>query len=136
MAKVKSVPLCIVIPNQPESANVILRKHWAIRRRANVKIQCDIFALLWEAGWRGNWPFCKKVGVVIQNWKGDPDNAIGGCKGIIDALTKGGIIIDDNPNACQIDYRFEKGEGKKKAVKVLLYYPEEGQDGIRHNQNA
>ena len=125
MAKTKSVPLCIVIPGQPESVNVLLRKHWAQRSWENNKLFKDIFVLCWAAGWRKPWPSCKKVEIVIQNWKGDPDNAIGGCKGIIDALARGGVIADDSPKECRIDYRFEKTEGKKKAVKILLYYLKE-----------
>jgi hypothetical protein len=40
----------------------------------------------------------------------DPDNLVGGCKPVIDAMVKAGILLGDSRKHAEISYRQEKGE--------------------------
>jgi len=107
-----------LLENQPTSLNVMLTSHWAVRSRNNKAIINEVFAKSWEAGWRKSMPKFKWVTVTIIGWRGDKDNAIGGCKPIVDGLWRNDIIPGDSPKECRIDYKFKKG--KQKMVRVEL----------------
>jgi len=113
-------PISFVIPDQPVSLNQILGEHWAVKSRRNKLLRDTVFAKAWEAGWRKSMPKFTRVEVIIRNWRGDVDNAAGGCKGIIDALWRNDIIQDDNPKYCEITYHFEKSDKKGKSVEIIL----------------
>ena len=111
--------LSFVLEDEPVSLNESLDQHWAVRSRRNRQIYDTVFALAWAAGWRKSMPKFTSVKVTIFNWRGDKDNAIGGCKPIIDGLWRNDIIPGDNPKECRITYRLAK-EGKGKRVMVEL----------------
>lgn len=66
----------------------------------------------------------KRYVVITRHSMGtlDNDNFIGGCKQLVDALQREGLIKDDSPEWVQIDYKQEKakrGEGFT-AVRVMI----------------
>ena len=116
----KNKPISFILTGEPLSLNESYNQHWAVRSRRNKQIRDTVFALAWAAGWRKSMPKFTTVEIIIRNWRGDKDNAIGGCKAIVDALWRNDIIPGDNPKECQIDYRLEKaGKGKEVEVRLL-----------------
>jgi len=103
---------------EPVSLNISLNQHWSERSKRNRRLKDTVFALAWNAGWRKSMPKCNQVTITIIGWRGDNDNAIAGCKPIIDALWKNDIIIDDNPKNCRIEYKFLKGKPKQVEVEI------------------
>ena len=112
--------ISFILFNEPVSLNVSLGQHWAVRSRRNKKLHDTVFAGAWNAGWNRRMPPFTQVGVIIRNWRGDFDNAVAGCKPLIDALVKNGIIKDDNPKECRITYRLVKSDIKGKSVEIIL----------------
>ena len=113
--------ISFILEDEPVSLNEILNSHWAVKSRRNKLLRDKVFALAYNAGFRpaGKIKYTQ-VDVIIKNWRGDVDNAIGGCKGIIDALWRNDIIPGDNPKECRIDYRLEKSDIKGKRVEIKL----------------
>jgi len=87
----------LTIPEITPSLNVWERMHWAKRR----KIKED---WLWLIASAKHCQRLKKattkrsVKIVSYRTKAlDHDNLVGGCKALIDALTKNDVIVDDSP---------------------------------------
>lgn len=86
----------IKIPKKVESLNKLLKMHWAQRKRHNGD---------WQAWVKIKTPKSKPkwtglVGVGIRSLRArllDKDNLFGGCKPVVDALKKNGLIRDDTP---------------------------------------
>ena len=112
--------ISFILFDEPVSLNVSYNQHWAVRSHRNKRLLDTVFVAAWNAGWRKSMPKFTTVEVVIRNWRGDVDNAIAGCKPIIDGLWRNDIIPGDNPKECKITYRLEK-EGNGKSVEVNLW---------------
>lgn len=87
------------------SLNVTLRQHWRTRGRKQV----DMFFLVAEA--LGKTPVPKATGkrrLVIERHGRkllDMDNMAAGCKALVDVIKHRGLILDDNPAACELVFR-------------------------------
>jgi hypothetical protein len=50
----------------------------------------------------------------------DYDNLVGGCKPLVDALNRAGLLWDDSPRYCDVTYRQEKtSAGQARTVVVV-----------------
>jgi len=81
------------IPVGPNS-----RLHWAARHRLNAPLRDEV---AWQAKWfaerHGTFAHAA-VRIVLLRVGGsamDPDNAIACCKGLVDGLVRGGLLVDD-----------------------------------------
>ena len=88
------------------------RSHWAVRYRRGKILQDIVFGLAWNAGYRKTMGKFNRVRVKIVGWRGDKDNAIGGCKPIVDALWHNYFIASDNKRDCKITYALIPGRTK------------------------
>jgi len=95
----------LVLPLQIQSANKILRQHWAVRSRAKkeyalfVRNQMKIKGIVKAE--------CKKYKLTIISYrkrKLDFDNLVLGCKGLIDAMIDENLIYDDSPDYIDVTY--------------------------------
>lgn len=92
----------ITIAQVPKSPNQLLRMHWRERHKYNKQIEREVWiAKSWEGTCPGR-PEHSPVTIDIElrlcgHRELDPDNAVGACKPIIDALVSLGIIKDDDP---------------------------------------
>lgn len=50
----------------------------------------------------------------------DHDNFVGGCKPLVDALNRAGLIWDDNPKHLRVEYRQVKATGKTARTLIVL----------------
>lgn len=48
----------------------------------------------------------------------DPDNLVGGMKPLIDAIVKFGMLIDDNPDMCDLRVGQEKSKHPKTVIEL------------------
>jgi hypothetical protein len=110
--------ISFTVPGEPVSLNVSFNQHWAVRSRHNKAMYDTVFALAYQAGWRKSMPKFTKVVITIIGGKLDHDNAIGGCKPIVDGLWRNDIIPGDNPKECKITYAFKKGKQKQVMVEL------------------
>ena len=110
--------MTFTIPDEPVSLNVSFNQHWSVRSKRNHYLADTVFALAYNVGWRPSMPKFRRVKITICGWRGDYDNAIAGCKPIVDALWKNDIIEGDNPKQCEITYAFKKGKGKRVEIEL------------------
>ena len=102
----------VVIPVRIQSRNVLDRQHWAVKRRTKQE-----YALLIRNQIKRKQiskAEKKKYKLIILSYrkrKLDPDNLVGGCKGLIDALIQEGFIFDDSPD--YIDLKVEQFTAKE-----------------------
>ena len=98
------------IPARTPTLNVWQRWHWRERNKYKK-------ALTAEVGWLVvSWPKAavKRYVVITRRYatnQADKDNIAGGCKPLVDALVKGGVLVDDSPRWCEIEYKQEQGNG-------------------------
>jgi len=96
----------IRIPIATPSGNTVLRKHWSSRGRQ----QQDMYWLITAA--LNKMPpiptaTCKRRLVVERHGKRmlDADNLAAGCKALIDVVKFRKLILDDNPEVCELVFR-------------------------------
>lgn len=104
------IPAIIEVHQQIVSRNVLDKWHWNKRRKHSRAWESDI----WKA-FRLSTPKAKgKVKLKITSYRTrllDHDNLVGGCKGILDAMKRLGIIIDDTPDLIEVEYEQMKVKG-------------------------
>ena len=62
-----------------------------------------------ELGGEGEWPELRYLVVTRHSSRSlDYDNFIGGCKPLLDALVREGLLFDDSPQWLEAEYRQEK----------------------------
>lgn len=95
----------------PPSANELLRMHWAVKKRMRQRLAWQIAAAIGI----GKWPVEKaRKRLMIEIWRApkpgkkltrrlDPDNLVGGCKILIDALRDMGLLYQDSPRWLELD---------------------------------
>lgn len=96
--------LNIVLPGYyPQSANQMLRKHWAVRKREQSRLKWTVIDALASTGmplppifYRSAVPMRMTVR-VFRKRRLDYDNAIAGLKPLVDVIKELGIIHDDSP---------------------------------------
>lgn len=103
-----------VLPHQIRSGNWLIRAHWA-KRRAIAK---DLETMVWLAARGGQIKAADGFRYIhIQRIGGkelDYDNLVMGCKPLIDAIKRVGLLIDDNPKNLHAVYSQRKaGAGER-----------------------
>ena len=103
----------ITLPNKIESANVLNKQHWAVRRKCK-----GIWALFIRNQMKLRKVRESEVGekfklTIISYRKKllDYDNLVGGCKQLLDACSEEKLIWDDAPK--YLDLKVEQHIGKK-----------------------
>ena len=86
------------------SLNFFLGRNWRVKHRETKIWETEIWAAL-----NGRVPKAKgKMKVLIVSHRPrelDKDNLIGGAKLVCDAMKRLGLIVDDNPEFLEADYR-------------------------------
>jgi len=111
----------MVIPMASPSLNQTQRMHWAELRKLAKTWQVHIFVRAFEV--RAE-PASSKRRVVIER-RGkrqlDKDNAYGGCKIIVDALKKEGLIVDDDSQNLDLEVTQAKlSKGDKPCTVITI----------------
>ena len=94
----------LTLQSLPPSTNMLERMHWAVKRRLRSQLQWELTAALADMG-RKLPPLlygktAPKRRVTITTFRPrrlDPDNAVGGCKVLLDAMRDIGLIRNDSP---------------------------------------
>ncbi len=124
--------IALELPKAPPSLNAWQRMHWAKRRQ--VAVSLEGFVAL-ECGERLKMPMVWYVSPTRRRLQGrlrksgmpdghrfvritrrgprtlDHDNLVGGCKPLVDALVKVGLIENDTPDLVTVEYQQERGTG-------------------------
>ena len=104
----------LVLPLQIQSANKILRQHWAVRSRAKKEYALFVRNQMKTRGIVK--AECKKYKLTIISYRKrllDFDNLVLGCKGLIDAMIDENLIYDDSPDYIDVTYeQYTKKEHK------------------------
>lgn len=134
--------IVLEIPTAPPSRNQLDKMHWAARARLATVFKREVAqfspsmmrAVVLET--RGKYGRAKSLGFVLKNrakghrfvrivrryrsarYELDHDNLVGGCKPLVDALVKVGLIEDDTPGLVTVTYEQERGTGCRVEVRV------------------
>lgn len=110
---------CFTLPGRVESLNKLLTSHWSKRYASNNAWFAKVIAI---AGARYERPKVRQdvTLTVYLNRELDRDNLIGGCKGLIDSLTKAGYLKDDKPEWCVVTYNSEPCKKGQERVEVKI----------------
>lgn len=129
------------IPTAPPSRNQLDKMHWAKRDRLAKQFRALVSNALMIDGHGAhmrvvaNGPFNREiVGVLRRPAIGhrfvrivrrgprtlDHDNLVGGCKPLVDALVKVGLLADDRPGLATVTYDQERGAGCRVEVRAVL----------------
>ncbi len=108
------------------SQNKTDREHWSITHRRNKRYQAQLktdLLLAYRKKDRDKYqsrPAFAKVNIHSQRTRRILDNANlrGGCKGLIDSLTKLGLIFDDEDKYVEITYT--QGTGKPYYTQITI----------------
>lgn len=95
-------------PKKIESLNRILKMPSWARKRYNVDWRQEIY-IEYLRKYRSKPKQAKEKRYVqitsLRTRKLDMDNLIGGCKGLVDALKKHDLIVDDSPKWIEVEYK-------------------------------
>ncbi len=109
----------IVLPKQIESRNKLDSKHWTYRRK-----QTQEWEFIIRRALAGNFEKATtKMRVIITSLRQrllDYDNLVGGCKGLLDAMKRIGILVDDGPK--WIDTTYIQETRKKPERKTVIEF--------------
>lgn len=104
--------IVLEIPEITPSLNKTLaHAHWCVRARHRKHWSMLVLVAKSDARIFAYTPATKSK-VLIERYGGrlmDADNALGGCKALIDGLRDNGLIVDDSPN--HLELRFEQHPG-------------------------
>ena len=108
----------VEIPMKVESLNVLLRLHWASRRRLKNQWAIMLKSRLHEA--KRAYKFVQIH--AFRNRLLDYDNLVGGCKeAIVDNLKDLGFIEDDSPDKVNVIYNQSKVRRDLEGVILALW---------------
>lgn len=129
------------IPTAPPSLNRWQRMHWLAQRRLSDALKSHLSFALASAGHPTSavrvssgekaWIYLRlnpqAVGRrsvrIVRRYRTkrtelDHDNLVGGCKPLVDALVRVGLIEDDTPALVTVTYEQERGTGCRVEVRV------------------
>ena len=110
------IPLIeIQVPEIVPSMNVLLRTHWAARRRMLKKWEWILYVEAYRLRGPTGFKFDGKVRVRIirrAHRMLDTDNLVGSCKIILDAMKTVGLIPDDSPDHIALTCEQEAGKAQ------------------------
>lgn len=114
--------LTLTLPFPTPSQNEYGQWHWAQRHKWTRGVEMLIGAVLRRSGWKEPAEPVRKVVEVVRYSAGtlDTDNLAGGCKGLMDALVRLGLLHDDSPRWCVCTYRQEKATRKSGRTEVTI----------------
>ena len=96
-----------IVPIEVKSQNVTMRTHWARLAKENRKA---LFLVAHYA--RGIDRATQKRRVVMLCYRKrlilDRANLVGGAKGLVDALVRNKLLVDDSDEWCEIEYAQKK----------------------------
>lgn len=107
----------ITIKPMTPSRNEVDKWHWGKRNRFREALELEVFAYL-TPKLRQAFPLDPRNVIRITRYSPgtlDDANMIGGCKQLVDALVRCGVIEDDADDKCTIEYeqqRCPKGKGR------------------------
>jgi len=94
------------LPIAMPSGNQTLRQHWSFRSEFKQRL-----AWLLVSALNGQPKIPSATGkrrlTIVRHGKGrlDQDNLAAGCKALIDVIKERKLILDDNPDDCQLEFR-------------------------------
>lgn len=110
------------IPKKIESLNRILNMPLWARKRYNVDWAQEIYIeYLRKYRCKPKKALGKRFVKItsLRTRKLDIDNLIGGCKGLVDALKKHDLIVDDSPKWIEVEYKQETdGKNPRTVIEV------------------
>lgn len=110
-------PFTVTIPHHVIlSQNKTMRRHWAANKRDNDRCYYNIVSTRNKDQSGPHLGHRRRVHIlsVRRRLITDKANLIGGAKGLIDALTRAGVIVDDRDEMVEITY--EQKTGNKHTV--------------------
>jgi len=117
--------IALVIGAVPSSANKRLRMHWSARKAEDEAIEWQLIAAIKRSTHR-----CKADGrrawvtihFTMRGRDDDLDNRTARAKGLIDALTRQGVIVDDSPEWCRFrPFTRERTTGRNMTTVTVEY---------------
>jgi Holliday junction resolvase RusA-like endonuclease len=100
-------PIYLKIPKEILSLNKLNQMHWSKKHKYSKEWEGEIFAAYYEQSRFTVKHANQKRWVRIFSFrkrKLDQDNLVGGCKGLMDALKRLGLIVDDSPKWVEVRY--------------------------------
>jgi Holliday junction resolvase RusA-like endonuclease len=101
----------LYLNHQVVSRNKLDSMHWA-QRGKHAKMLKDLVRLeLCRLQWPAGFTATGKRLVTIMGYRGrklDADNFVGGCKALVDALTRHRLIVDDSSKWVRVEYHQKK----------------------------
>lgn len=113
------MPVLLTIPIRIPSGNTELRSHWAVRRRSMTRW---MWAIRQQVKPRAK-AAAVRMRVRITSYRErmlDPDNLVSGCKSLIDALKRSGLIYDDSGDWIDLDVSQEKAPVRRERTVVEI----------------
>ena len=114
--------ILIETPKKIESLNRILNMPSWARKRYNVDWAQEIYIeYLRKYRSKPKKALGKRFVQItsLRTRKLDKDNLIGGCKGLVDALKKHNLIVDDSPKWIEVEYKQEtEGKNPRTVIEV------------------
>lgn len=110
----------IVIPEPTRSLNELQRMHWAQRKRLRQMYEHEIMA---QVAWADRIKRNQFKVVTIERYgmrRLDHDNFVGGCKPLVDALTRTAMIWDDAPDFVAVEYIQKLAKKKDTRTRVVV----------------
>jgi len=108
----------LTIPTVPERLNVLLRKHWSVRKREQRRL--DDCVWFYQRQLPIAWGKSGTIDPAIVTLtfrsprRRDPD---GMCKQILDSMVRAGLIVDDGPpHLVELRLRSEQGPAQTRIV--------------------
>ena len=96
----------ITIEAATPSPNELNRMHWAERRRLKETFGWLLASALNKLPKIPTATGPRRLVIERHGRKAlDQDNLAGGCKSLIDCIKEQRLILDDNPNVCQMEFR-------------------------------
>ena len=114
--------ITLEIPELTPSLNVKRNAHWASKHRARKRWSMLVLVAKSEAQVFVR-PLIERAKVTVERYGGkvlDHDNALGGCKDLIDGLRDNGLIVNDDPAHLELHFAQHPGAKIKKRTIVRI----------------
>ena len=89
------------------SQNVTMRQHWAKTAKMNTRLLMTIKCMIKESHKvSADHPIKRRVKIIAyrKRFISDHSNLVGGCKGLIDAIKRAGLLVDDSDQWMRAEY--------------------------------
>ncbi len=89
--------LFLQVPVKLQSQNTGYNSHWSVKHRARKDMELVADVILKDLSPSLTKARGPRIMIIYNRGRADVPNIIGGAKGLIDALVKKGVLIDDDP---------------------------------------